>query len=83
MSNSLNIDVLVSAKNEYTNQLVHLLSPHIYTIIKNIYHESQLKKKKRNVSLRSFQISLKQIPNWNTITIDNHINSIKKNIPYL
>ena len=83
MSNSLNIDVLVSAKIEYTNQLVHLLSPHIYTIIKNIFNESQLKKKKREISLRNFQISLKQIPNWNTITIDNHINNIKQNIPYL
>ena len=83
MSNSLNIDVLVSAKHEYTNQLVHLLSPRIYVIIKNVYNESQIKKKKRSISLRNFQICLKQIPNWNSITIDNHINSIKQNIPYL
>ena len=36
MSNSLNIDVLISAKNEYTNQLVYLLSPLIYNVLNDI-----------------------------------------------
>ena len=83
MSNSLNIDVLVSAKNEYTNQLVYLLSPLIYNVLNDIFKESQLKKKKRSISLRNFQISLKEIPNWNNIIVEKYINPIKINIPYL
>ena len=83
MSNSLNVEVLVSAKNEYTNQLVYLLSPEIYIIMMNIFNESQLKKKKRSISLRNFQLHLKSIPNWNNITVENNINPIKTKIPYL
>jgi hypothetical protein len=83
MSNSLNIDVLVSAKNEYTNQLVYLLSPLIYNVLNDIFKESQLKKKKRSISLRNFQILLKEIPNWNNIIVEKYINPIKTNIPYL
>ena len=34
MSETLNINVLVAAKEEYTKQLVYILSPEIYSILK-------------------------------------------------
>ena len=83
MSETLNINVLVAAKEEYTKQLVYILSPEIYIVLKNIYNESQQMKKKRSISLRNYQILLKRIPVWNTILIEQHTKDIKSKISYL
>ena len=47
MSNSLNVNVLVAAKEEYTKQLVYLLSPEIYKVLLGVFNDSQLLKKKK------------------------------------
>ena len=83
MSETLNVNVLVAAKEEYTKQLVYILSPEIYTVILNVYSDSQLLKKKRSISLKNFQIQLKKIPLWNTIIVEKNTNNIKSKIPYL
>ena len=83
MSETLNVNVLVAAKEEYTKQLVYILSPEIYTIILNVFNESQQLKKKRSISLRNFQLQLKKIPVWNTIIIEKNTENIKLKIPYL
>ena len=49
MSDNININVLVAAKEEYTKQLVYILSPEIYIILLNVYNDSQQLKKKRNI----------------------------------
>lgn len=83
MSETLNVNVLVAAKEEYTKQLVYILSPEIYTVILNVYSDSQLLKKKRSISLKNFQIQLKKIPLWNTIIVEKNTSNIKLKIPYL
>ena len=83
MSETLNVNVLVAAKEEYTKQLVYILSPEIYTVILNVFNESQQLKKKRSISLRNFQLQLKKIPFWNTIIIEKNTENIKSKIPYL
>ena len=83
MSENININVLVAAKEEYTKQLVYILSPEIYTILLNVFNDSQLLKKKRSISLRNFQISLKKIPLWNTLIIEKNNEIIKTKYPYL
>ena len=83
MSETLNVNVLVAAKEEYTKQLVYILSPVIYTVILNVFNESQQLKKKRSISLRNFQLQLKKIPVWNTIIIEKNTENIKSKIPYL
>ena len=83
MSETLNVNVLVAAKEEYTKQLVYILSPEIYTVILNVFNESQQLKKKRSISLRNFQMQLKKIPVWNTIIIEKNTENIKSKIPYL
>ena len=75
--------MLVAAKEEYTKQLVYILSPEIYTVILNVFNESQQLKKKRSISLRNFQLQLKKIPVWNTIIIEKNTENIKSKIPYL
>ena len=79
----LNINVLVAAKDEYTKQLVYLLSPEIYKVIHNIFLESQNMKKKRSISLKNFQILLKKVPEWNDVMIDRNISDIKSKIPFI
>lgn len=83
MSESLNVNVLVAAKEEYTKQLIYILSPEIYTVILNVFNDSQQLKKKRSISLRNFQLLLKKIPVWNTIIIEKNTEGIKSKIPYL
>jgi hypothetical protein len=83
MSETLNVNVLVAAKEEYTKQLVYLLSPEIYKVMLDVYKESQMMPKKLGVSLKNFQILLKQIPVWNTIIIERNTKDIKDKIPYL
>lgn len=83
MSDNLNINVLVAAKEEYTKQLVYILSPEIYIVLNNVFKESQQMKKKRSISLRNYQILLKKIPLWNTILIEQNTKDIKCKIPYL
>ena len=83
MSDSLNINVLVSAKDEYTKQFINLLCPKIYIVIKNIFYDSQKIKKFKSISLKNFQIFLKKVPLWNKIIIDKNVDDIKSNIPYL
>ena len=83
MSESLNVNVLVAAKEEYTKQLIYILSPEIYKVILNIFNDSQQLKKKRSISLRNFQLQLKKIPIWNTIIIEKNTEGIKSKIPYL
>ena len=83
MSETLNVNVLVAAKEEYTKQLVYILSPEIYKVLLNVFNDSQLLKKKRSISLRNFQLQLKKIPTWNTIIIEKNTTDIKSKIPYL
>jgi len=83
MSETLNVNVLVAAKEEYTKQLVYILSPEIYTVILNVFNESQQLKKKRSISLKNFQLQLKKIPIWNSIIIEKNTENIKSKIPYL
>ena len=83
MSDSLNVNILVAAKDEYTKQFINLLCPEIYDIINDIYKESQKVKKLMPISLKNFQIFLKKIPEWNKIKVENNINNIKTKIPFL
>ena len=83
MSETLNVNVLVAAKEEYTKQLVYILSPEIYKVLLNVFNDSQLLKKKMSVSLKNFQLQLKKIPTWNTIIIEKNTSDIKSKIPYL
>ena len=77
MSETLNVNVLVAAKEEYTKQLVYILSPQIYLVLLNVFNESQLIKKKRSISLRNYQLFLKKIPHWNTVIIEKNTENIK------
>ena len=79
----INVNVLVAARDEYILYLLREISPTMYDIIKDIYEQSQLLKRKRSVSLKNFQICLKEVPEWNQFTIDRNFEKIKNKCPYI
>lgn len=78
MSNDADPRVLIEAKDEYTKQLMNLLIDPIFQGIKLLYQTSRLEcdKIKCGDYLKSFQLSLKQIPKWNQDIIDKEYNKI-------
>ena len=74
-----NLAILVDAKTEYTKQLVNIISPYIYTGIKNIYIEAKeecFERDEMENTLRTFQKRLSGIPKWNQEVIDEEYNTI-------
>lgn len=83
MSETLNVNVLVAAKEEYTKQLISTIQGGIYDIIKQIYTESQKNNVRRLISYSNFQKELKTVPNWASFKLDEKLNSINSKYPYL
>ena len=84
MTDALNVNVLVSAKEEYTHQLCYILSPMIYHGILNIFEQSKkMPKSIRGISYRNFQICLVSVQNWNSIIIEQEVKRIKEACSYL
>ena len=83
MSETLNVNVLVAAKEEYTRQLISSLQASIYEIIKNVYIESQKNNIRRDISYSNFQMELKKVPNWASFKLDENLSEINSKFPYL
>lgn len=73
MSN-IGVNVLVEAKNQYTNRLINTLVNHIYDGIQSIYDDS--KKMEDDNVFGKFQEMLKQVPKWNQEMIDHETQRI-------
>ena len=83
MSDTLNVNVLVAAKEEYTKQLISSIQPEFYTIIKNIYVDSQRNNLRRKISYSNFQRELKGVPDWTSFKLDEKLKVINSGYPYL
>ena len=84
MSEALNVNVLVSAKEEYTNQLCYVLSPLIYQGVTSLFEESKkIPKQVRGVSYRNLQIVLANVQNWSSFIIEKETKRIKDYCSYL
>ena len=84
MSEALNVNVLVSAKEEYTNQLCYVLSPLIYQGVMSLFEESKkIPKQVRGVSYRNLQIVLANVQNWSSFIIEKETKRIKDSCSYL
>jgi hypothetical protein len=73
------MNFLVETKNEYTIQLLNILSPHIFEGFESIYSESKkiIKKGEEKKILKAFQQFIKRIPSWNTNLIENETIRVK------
>lgn len=83
MTDTLNVNVLVAAKEEYTKQLVTTMQPGIYEMIQGIFSESQVNNKKLTISYSNFQRELKTVPSWSEYKIESKLNKINTKHPYL
>lgn len=68
--------LLVDAKREYTHQLADVLAPYVFNTIARLYERS----KKHQPTFREF---LRQVPNWNTTSIEERTNEIERRNPQL
>ncbi len=75
-----NMNVLADAKEEYTRQLVSVLSPEIYVGIKSIYDAAQnhCNKIKDKSILKKFQLLLSSVPQWNQNKVEEEFKRIVK-----
>jgi len=72
------MNFIVETKNEYTIQLVNILTPLIYEGFESIYSETKkiIKKGEEKKMLKTFQQFIRKIPSWN----NNLINTETKRI---
>ena len=73
------MNFLVETKNEYTIQLINILTPHIYEGFNSIYLDSKkiIKKGEEKKLLKTFQQSIRGIPKWNNNIIEKETTRIK------
>ena len=83
MSETLNVNVLVAAKEEYSKQLIICIQPSIYDILLSIFEDSQKNNIRLNVSYSNFQKELKSVPHWADYKLEEKLNSINRKFPYL
>jgi hypothetical protein len=83
MSETLNVNVLVAAKEEYTRQLVSTIQHDIYDILKSIFNDSQEKNVRRKISYSNFQLELKEVPQWTSYKLDSKIKDLVKKYSFL
>ena len=83
MSETLNVNVIVAAKEEYTKQLITVLQPEMYDILRNIFTNSQKNNIRRKISFSNFQKELKEVPRWSNYTLEEYLQKINQKYPYL
>ena len=82
MSDS-NINVLVSARDEYIYQLLNCMTPIVYQGFKSIYTTVYDTIDDKRYVLKEFQSQLKGIPQWNENIIDEEAERIKSKCSFI
>jgi hypothetical protein len=72
------LNFLVETKQEYTTQLVNILTPLIYEGLQSIYNEVKSISTTDNI-LKNFQCSMQRIPKWNNTMIKDETDRIMNN----
>ena len=84
MSDKLRMNVLVAARDEYSQQLINIILPHIRDIFQKSFDSIQNNKEvPSHKKFYKFQEFLKEVPKWNAVQIENETEKILKDIPYL
>ena len=82
MSKTLNISVLVAARDEYIDQLKCIMVPLLIQGFNSIYQDA-LKLSEGKRVIWKFQELLKQIPQWNQTILQEESKRIKRKCPYI
>jgi hypothetical protein len=84
MANRLDVNVLVAAREEYTNLLKQYLCPLIIEGFISIWKDAVDTEEKKGsyYYIQTFQIFLKEIPTWNQTILNYETDRIEKVIPF-
>jgi hypothetical protein len=82
MSKSLNVGVLVAARDEYIEQLKSIIAPLIIQGVNSIYQDALKVSQGRNI-IMTFQQFLKDIITWNQTILQEESKRIKTKCPYI
>ena len=69
------MEVLVTARNEYQKQLCNIMTPHMIVAFQDMFEESGKMSKGKN-TLKQFQSLLRDVKNWNSNIVRQHVDSI-------
>ena len=83
MAETLNVNVLVAAKEEYSKQLINSIRTDVYDIVLSIFEDSQKNNIRRELSLSNFQLELKAVPNWTETKLVEKIKRLTDTSPFL
>ena len=75
-----NLNVLVEAKKEYTEQLNSIMCPLMIEVFQEIYTEAS--KPPRNKTLQKFQNLLREVKHWNNSMISEHNTRLLQKCPW-
>jgi hypothetical protein len=75
-----NLNVLVEAKKEYTEQLNSIMCPLMIEVFQEIYNEAS--KPPRNKTLQKFQNLLREVKHWNNSMISEHNTRLLQKCPW-
>ena len=81
----LNVNVLVAARNEYTDELKETLAPLLLEGFVTIFDVAEKKQEEEGTykPIMQFQLFLRDIPKWNQSILVDETNRILDKIPYL
>lgn len=69
------MEVLVTARNEYQKQLCNIMTPHMIIAFQDMFEEAGKMSKGKN-TLKQFQSLLRDVKNWNSNIIRQHVDCI-------
>ena len=78
---SLNINVLVTAREEYLSQLMDILIGFCKPVLKKMFHNSQ-KNAFFGYKYREFQEALREIQGWNDVVVNDKVKDLCGQCPY-
>ena len=69
------MEVLVTARKEYQKQLCNIMTPHMIVAFQEMYEEAERLSKGKN-TLKQYQSLLKDVKNWNSNIVKQHVDAI-------
>lgn len=73
--NIITMEVLVTARQEYQKQLCNVMTPHMIVAFQEIFEEAERISKGKQV-LKNYQNLLKDVKNWNSNIVKQHVDTI-------
>lgn len=78
----LNMNIIVEAKTQYTKQLMNILKPIVFDVLKTEYNKAYSNTENKKEVLYNFQTNLKEIQRWNSDLIKQETSKLLEKCSY-